>query len=73
MPKESSHCSLAGSLKKTLAFFGQHANEKCNSMQVKNFLSTLTTNKACLGMAHQKLELSVHTERNELWLGEGSL
>ncbi len=45
-----------------LAFFGPYASEKCDPMQVKNFQLTLTTNKACLGTAHQKLKLSVHAE-----------
>ncbi len=33
-----------------LVFFDTHASEKCDPMQVKNFLSTLTTNKAYLGV-----------------------
>ncbi len=33
-----------------------YANEKCGPMQVKNFLLTLTTNKACLSASWSKTE-----------------
>ncbi len=54
-------------IRKNTSFFGLHANEKCDPVQMKNFLSTWTNNKVCLlSVAHQKLKLSIHTEHKRV-------
>ncbi len=77
MSKESSHFSLVWGHTFTCKWFGKMSTESsrfsltgitlltCREfkrMLALNFLLTLTTNKACLGTAYQKLKLSVHTK-----------
>ncbi len=71
--KESSHFLLAGRSKKcqrkvhTCYLQGVQKNATIfwSPVQVKNFLSTLTTSKACLSAAHHKLTLFIHTEHKQ--------